>query len=193
MPEHRSRARMALIALSACALTGSVASGARAADSGPATGPRERSPAAAAVIACRDLSGSARRLACFMAASAALAAEQGPAPPTETARTQSAPPAAGPSPPPPFGARAPKPPRAVKPRPIRQVTMKLISFSDPGDGRVVFAFDDGSTWREIEPASVAGALKPGESVVLERGLLGSTLLDIPGRASVKVSRTGPAP
>lgn len=182
------------MALSACAITGSVASGARAADPGPATGPRERSPAAAAVIACRDLAGPARRLACFMAASAALAAEQGPAPATETARTQFAPPAAGPSPPPPpFGARAPKPPRAVKPRPIRQVTMKLISFSDPGDGRVVFAFDDGSTWREIEPASVAGALKPGESVVLERGLLGSTLLDIPGRASVKVSRTGPGP
>jgi hypothetical protein len=139
------------------------------------------SPAVAAVLACRSIKNRANQLACFREASDQLAAERSPdgvasasPPPPETPRA--------------FGLRPPPAARAVRPRAVRSVTVKFGGMNDPGDGRVVFYFDDGSAWREIEPDPVAGALIAGQTVTLEKGLLGSYFLDIPGRASVKVAR-----
>ena len=128
-----------------------------------------RSAGEEAVLACRGVAGQAEQLACFRRASEALAAEQAPAPR-------------------PFGAPRPRPLRAAKAAEVRQVTMRLVAMRDPGDGRVVFDFDDGSTWRESEPDPVSGALRAGQSVTLEHGVLDGYLLDIPGRASVHVTR-----
>jgi hypothetical protein len=138
------------------------------------------SGAVEAVLACRTVEDKASQLACFRVASDRLAAEQAAEPTTPP------PPPSGP--PRVFGVRPARPPRAARPPEVRQVSVKLRGLSDPGDGRIVFDFDDGSTWREIDPDSVAGGLRLGEAVTLEKGLLGSYFLNIPGRASVKITR-----
>ena len=136
----------------------------------PATA-QTRSLGAAAVLACRALADPAKQLACFRKASEVLAAEK-------TA-----------------------PEQAAKPRPIRaakaktkdedSLTVKVLSFADRGDGRVVFQFDDGSTWVQTQSdESIAGSLRVGDTVTLRRGMFSGFIMDIPGRSFIRVARVG---
>ncbi len=137
-----------------------------------------RTTAIEAVLACRGVEPADRQLTCFRAASDLLAAE----------RTSMRPPPAPMTPEIPFGARPAPLTRAAKPHEVRQVTLRLTSINDPGDGRMVFGFADGSIWREIEAEPTGGSLKPGQQITLEKGALGSYFLDIKGRASIRVAR-----
>jgi hypothetical protein len=136
------------------------------------------SPEIDAVLACRTITDDAAQLACFRRAADALAA---PSADTEAA-------ARAPATPTPFGARPPRPARPPKSAQLRQITLKLVSLSDPGDGHAVLVFSDGSVWREIDAAPLAGSLQPGQTVQIEKGALGSFLLDVPHAAAVHVRR-----
>jgi hypothetical protein len=143
----------------------------------------------AAVLACRTVRPDKAQLACFRRAADALASEPAPAPgPPDVqsqtqaqTRVQATPPR-----PPPFGLHAPRP------KPVQtaqsRVTLKLVSVSDRGDGRAVMTFDDGSTWIEIDADPIVRALRPGESLTIQKGALGSYLLDLPHRSAVHVRR-----
>jgi hypothetical protein len=145
------------------------------ASGGPVFAQAAPSAAVKAVLACRHIEDKAQQLDCFLSTTKTL--EQESPSPKVVAEEK----------PRPFGLpRAPV--RKVKAPEVKQVKLTLTSLSDAGDGRMIFTFDDGSTWRELEPDSVAGALKPGQAVMIERGMLGSYLLDVPGRATVRVKR-----
>jgi hypothetical protein len=135
------------------------------------------SPEVQAVLACRSIADDAAQLACFRRAAEALAA-----PSAETQQAAAAPPPA------PFGARAPRPPKPPKSAQVRRITLKLVSLSNPGDSHAVLVFADGSVWREIDTAPLAGSLQPGQTVQIEKGALGSYLLDVPHSAAVHVRR-----
>ena len=151
---------------------------------GPAAA-QSRSPGEAAVLACRTLADPAQQLACFRKASDTLAAEQPAKAPQE---------AAAPAPEKrPFGTPRPHPVRTAKAKPKDEESLKVkvLSFSDRGDGRVVFQFDDGSTWVQTQSdESIAGSLKVGDTVTLRRGLLSGFIMDIPGRSFIRVARVG---
>ncbi len=182
---ERSRAGLRLYAASAALVL--IAGG-----SAPAAA-QGRSPGAAAVLACRPLADPAQQLACFRAASEVLAAEQpGKGPPPEAVAQETAPPAPVKRP---FGAPKPRPVRTAKAKPRaageESLTVKVLSFADRGDGRVVFQFDDGSTWVQTQSDEpVAGSLRVGDTVTLKRGLFSGFILQIPGRSFVRVARVG---
>ena len=156
---------------------------------------QSRSPGAAAVLACRTLADPAQQLACFRKASDTLAAEQ----PTKAQQSAAiGPETAAPAPEKrPFGAPKPRPVRTARAKPKAKVdgedslTVKVLSFADRGDGRVIFTFDDGSTWVQTQSdESIAGSLRVGDTVTLRRGLLSGFILDIPGRSFIRVARVG---
>jgi hypothetical protein len=150
-----------------------------------------------AVLACQAITDPAEQLACFQKASQALAGEKA----AGVAKVAAAAPAeAAPPPKPrPFGAPRPPPIRAPKIEKARKaekvegvdrLTVKVVAMHDRGDGRWVFKFDDGSTWLESEAESLAGSLRVGQTVTLERGLISGFTMDIHGRSSVRVTRVG---
>jgi hypothetical protein len=136
-----------------------------------------------AVLACRTVFDPASQLTCFQKASETLAAEYA-RPATQQA---SAPPPA----PRPFGAPRPQPLRdEARPVEADRITVKVVAMDDRGDGRIVFRFDDGSTWAEIDAEPVAGSLRVGQSVTIRHGVISGFELDIPGRSFVRVRRLG---
>ncbi len=146
------------------------------------------SPGEAAVLECRALTNPAQQLACFRKGSDVLAAERsGSAAPKDEA---AAPPPAAKRP---FGAPALR--LARKPKVQSEdrgsLKVKVLSYADRGDGRVIFSFDDGSRWVQTEnDQSVAGSLKAGDSATLRHGIFSGYILDIPGRAFIRVARLG---
>jgi len=147
------------------------------------------SPGAAAILACRTLTNDAQQLACFRQASERLAEEH--ARPDQAAEAKLS--VAMTPQPRPFGAPRPRPAPAARAKEADSLSVKVLSFADRGDGRVLFRFDDGSTWVETQTDEpVAGSLRVGQSVTLRRGLFGGYILDIPGRSFVRVARVGGA-
>jgi len=144
-----------------------------------------RSPGETAVLACRTVTDPAQQLTCFRKASDTLAAEQ----PAKVSQE-----AAAPAPEKrPFGTPRPHPVRTVKAKPKEEESLKVkvLSFADRGDGRVVFQFDDGSTWVQTQSdESIAGSLKIGDTVTLRRGIFSGFIMEIPGRSFVRVARMG---
>jgi len=146
-------------------------------------GESQRSAAVDAVLACRGIDEPSRQLDCFRKAADGLYDQQAGGKLVVIDKDKVAAAKRGL-----FGfGGAPAQPTVKAPE-IKQVTVKLVSLSDRGDGRLVFSFDDGSTWRETEPAPIGHALRPGQSVVIERGVLGGYFLDVSDRIAVRVAR-----
>jgi hypothetical protein len=171
------RLRSAAIALG---FTAAVAGPGLAAQSGDA--PASQS-GVQAVLACQSVRGDKAQLACFRRAAKLLAQEPAGSPQAVAAPTQTAE-----APPPrPFGA---PPPRV---RPDRQAeahaaVLVVRSTGDLGDGRAILNLTDGSSWVETEAEPITSAIKPGDSVRLEKGALGGYLLVLPHRSAIRIRR-----
>jgi hypothetical protein len=173
------------------------------------------SDAPAGLLACRNISDAAARLACFDREAAALA----PAPTASGAASPIAPPSSAPAASAPVAATplasTPAAPTAVRPAPAldpqqqfglpeRAVAAKevaagtraadatkveahLVEIAPAVDGRAVFTLDNGQVWRQL---STEGDLlaKQGDAVTISRGLLGSYWLALKSKRGCKVTR-----
>lgn len=177
--------------------------------------PAEASQPLDGLLACRKIAGSAARLACFDRESAVIAAHAATIAvrrPQASAPPASAPPAI-PAQPPTSGvalagaaaahgsaldpvqtfglpegqilAREEAAQRA--PRPLQHIEAHIVGLAGMGDGREIFTLDNNQVWAELEPDGDLYA-KPGESVEISRGWLGSYMLRVKSRRSSKVTR-----
>lgn len=154
-----------------------------------------------ALLSCASQSDDAQRLRCFDAAVANL--RKAPAAPAATAAVQS-PAAAAPSP-----AAAAPPPAAASPPPasaptaeqrfgargdispdrheeIAELSGTVTELGTKPHGELIVTLDNGQVWAESQSGSKV-KLKPGDTVKIERGAMGSYTLIANGRSS-KVAR-----
>ena len=73
------------------------------------------------------------------------------------------------------------------PRPLDHIAARIVALASTGDGREIFTLDNNQVWAELEPGGDLYA-KPGETVEISRGLLGSYSLSLRSRRSCKVTR-----
>ena len=162
------------------------------------------------LLACRQIASSAPRLACFDRESAVVAAHvatntgrrpPGSGPPAKTAEPGTPGAALAGSatgrgsaldpvqtfglPPGQILAREEAAQRA--PRPLEHIEAHIVGLAAMGDGREIFTLDDNQVWAELEPDGDLYA-KPGETVEISRGWLGSYMLRLKSRRSSKVTR-----
>ena len=138
------------------------------------------------LIACRAISESAARLACYDAAAGALdaAQQQGElvvidrVQANETRRQL-------------FGFEAPSLPSlfggAAVPD-IDAIETTLQSASQGGDNRWVFRLADGGVWRQIDSEPVRFQNRAGQEVRVRKASLGSFMLTVGGSRAVRVRR-----
>lgn len=168
------------------------------------------SPPVDGVLACRRIASNAARLACFDRQSAAIAAQMATV--ADRSPPPSAPPAIAARPAAPgvavagaatihgsaldpvqtFGlaegqilAREEAAQRA--PRPLEHIEAHIVGLAGMADGREIFTLDNNQVWAELEPDGDLYA-KPGETVEISRGWLGSYMLKVKSRRSSKVTR-----
>jgi hypothetical protein len=138
------------------------------------------------LIACRSISDTAQRLACFDQNAASLdAAERSGdvvvvdrAQVRETRRQL-------------FGFSLPDVPifdRGENPERIESVTSSLASARRLPDGKMRFELEDGSVWTQVDFDRFNGATRAGSGVEIRRASLGSYMLSVGGTRSVRVSR-----
>jgi D-lyxose ketol-isomerase len=84
-----------------------------------------------------------------------------------------------------FGRR--KDPNEEKAGQLTELTASVAALSAKPRGELVITLDNGQVWAEIAPGSKI-RLKPGDSVTIEAGTLGSFILIAPNKRSSKVSR-----
>lgn len=70
---------------------------------------------------------------------------------------------------------------------LTELTASVTALSAKPHGELVVTLDNGQIWAEIAPGSKI-RLKPGDSVTIEAGTLGSFILIAPNKRSSKVSR-----
>jgi hypothetical protein len=174
------------------------------------------SDAPAGLLACRNISDAAARLACFDREAAPLtpaptaggAASPIPPPSSATAASASVPPA--PLAPAPVASTAVRPPapvldpqqqfglpeRAVAAKEVAagtrsadatKIEAHLAGIAPAVDGRAVFTLDNGQVWRQLSPEADLLA-KQGDAVTISRGLLGSYWLALKSKRGCKVTR-----
>lgn len=157
------------------------------------------------VLACRNLTDAAARLACFDRETAALAQ----APATPVAAVPAAPLAA-----PPATAAAPAPPAvpAVALTPLQRFGLSdsavaakevaagaqapkdskmqahIAALALVADGRTLFTLDNAQVWRQLEADGTDVMARLGEAVTISRGLLGSYWLQTKSGRGCKVTR-----
>ncbi|MHB8812468.1 MAG: hypothetical protein ACYDAE_04305 [Steroidobacteraceae bacterium] len=73
------------------------------------------------------------------------------------------------------------------PRPLEHIEAHIVGLAGMGDGREIFTLDNDQVWAELEPDGDLYA-KPGETVEISRGWLGSYMLRVKSRRSSKVTR-----
>lgn len=155
----------------------------------------------AEVLACRALTESAARLACFDRQTAALAGS----PATALAVVA---PAAGPeinTPSAPVGSVAPmldarqtfglndsaiaahEEAAGARPQKVAKIEARIVGLALTGDGRTLFTLDNAQVWRQIESEGDMLA-QLGDSATISRGLLGSYSLQLKSRRGCKVTR-----
>jgi hypothetical protein len=153
------------------------------------------------VLACRALTESTARLACFDRETAALASS----PPTPLADVA---PAAGPennTPSAPVGSvtsmldarqtfglndsaiAAHEEAAGARPQKVAKIEARIVGLALTGDGRTLFTLDNAQVWRQIESDGDTLA-KLGDSATISRGLLGSYSLQLKSRRGCKVAR-----
>lgn len=173
-------------------------------------GPAQASQPLDGLLACRKVADNAARLACFDRRSAAIAAHRttvagrrppASAPPAVPARPATsgvavagAAAAHGSALDPvqtfglPEGQILAREEAAQKaPRPLEHIEAHIVGLAGMGDGREIFTLDNDQVWAELEPDGDLYA-KPGETVEISRGWLGSYMLRVKSRRSSKVTR-----
>jgi hypothetical protein len=152
------------------------------------------------LLACRTITDSAARLACFDHESAALAdSSASVAPPAQAAA-----PAQGASPSSttgvagqgrlvgefglaPGAVTARESQSGLRPKPVDHIEARLTGLSTAPDGLLFFTLDNGQVWKQLahEGELLASA---GDSVRIARGWLGSYELELPSHHGCKVKR-----
>jgi hypothetical protein len=136
-----------------------------------------------AVLACQSVRGDKAQLACFRRAAKLLTEQSAAGPQTAVASA----PAASSPPPRPFGA-PPKRERPDRPAEAHAAVLVVRSIGDLGDGRAILNLADGSSWVETDAEPITSTVKPGDSVRLEKGVLGGYLLVLPHRSAIRIRR-----
>jgi hypothetical protein len=165
-----------------------------------------------ALLACRALTDSAARLACFDHETAALtaapaaavaAAPTAPAPAAPESNSASAPAALVSTPAPrnaapvldaqqSFGLSgsaiaAHEEAAGARPQKLAKLEARVVALALSGEGRTVFTLDNTQVWRQIESDGDMLA-KLGDSATISRGLLGSYWLQLKNGRGCKVTR-----
>ena len=177
MTASKTRAALVLAATTALAMGPSTAGAQATAD---------RAPLLQGLMACRDISGSDARLACFdQAAGAFDAAErQGEVTVVDRAQanetrnrlfglslgTANL-----------FGSLRLDPP-------VEAIETTLASARRDQNGKWIFVLADGSTWRQIDTERLSPQPQPGQSVRVRQGAINSYLLSVGGARSVRARR-----
>lgn len=71
---------------------------------------------------------------------------------------------------------------------IKEITAKIKSARQGGDGKLVFVLEDGAVWAQTDDWPVWAAVKPGQKVTLKRGALGSYFADFEKAVTVRAKR-----
>jgi hypothetical protein len=153
------------------------------------------------LLACRGLGDTAARLACFDREAAALAS--GPAahassPPSGTPQAAPVPaaPAVAVAPPPDPKQQFGLPERTVaaqevaagtRPVEAKKIEAHVTKFAPGPDGRLVFTLDNDQVWRQLLSEGDL-FMKPGDTVTISRGFLGSFWLQTSSGRGCKVTR-----
>lgn len=153
--------------------------------SGQTLPPQERPEALARLVACRAVTDSAARLACYDAAAGALdtAERQGEvvvldrAGVNETRRQLFG-----------FDLSMPTLFRGEASVEINSVESTLERATRTGEGRWVFRLADGASWRQIDSEAVHFDNEPGQPVRVRKAAMGSFLLTVGGSRAVRVRR-----
>ena len=159
----------------------------------------------ARLLACRALSDSAARLACFDRETAALASA--PAAPVAAAAPSSAPPENTSAPAIAPAARNAAPvldaqqsfglsgstiaaheeATGARPAKLAKIEARVVALALTGEGRTLFTLENTQVWRQIESDGDMLA-KLGDSATISRGLLGSYWLQLKNGRGCKVTR-----
>jgi hypothetical protein len=75
----------------------------------------------------------------------------------------------------------------AEPKPIESISAAVQSVSRRPTGEQLFVLDDGQVWMELE-AYARTRVKPGDTVTIRRGALGSYMLVTPNRVATHVRR-----
>jgi hypothetical protein len=161
----------------------------------------------AGLLACRELTEAAARLACFDHETAALASA--PAAPVAAAPVATAPAAAPPitTPASPSPATTTAPPLTAEQKfglssssiaakesagaqapKEAKLQARIIALALAGDGRTLFTLDNSQVWRQLEADGTDVMARLGDPVTISRGLLGSYWLALKTGRGCKVSR-----
>jgi hypothetical protein len=156
----------------------------------------------AGLLACRELTEAAARLACFDRETAALASA--PAAPVAAAPVSAvpitSPAAASPAPPtaPPLTAEqkfgltsnsiAAKEGAGTQAPKETKLQARITALALTGDGRTLFTLDNSQVWRQLEADGTDVMARLGDTVTISRGLLGSYWLALKTGRGCKVSR-----
>lgn len=134
------------------------------------------------LLACRTLTDSQARLACFDREAAALGSNQVVVVErTQVEATQRAT----------FGLSLPEGTvveAQEKAAPLRQVESRIVSASQAGYNKWALTLEDGSRWVQVESKELLRDPKPGQTVVIRRAALRSYLANIDGQLAVRVRR-----
>jgi hypothetical protein len=163
----------------------------------------------AGVLACRAITDSAARLACFDRETAALASapalssaaapaapavaatpENNAAPATASAAPRSASPVLDPQQS--FGLSgsaiaAHEEAAGARPAKLAKIEGRIVALALTGEGRTMFTLDNTQVWRQLESDGDMLA-KLGDSATVSRGLLGSYWLQLKNGRGCKVTR-----
>ena len=145
-----------------------------------------RAPAVQSVIDCRKIQGDAQRLACYdnAVATMAKADETGDLVTVDRAQRQTLRRQA-------FGFNLPSLSmfdKGQKAEEAERLTAKIASASQTGKGRWAIRLEDGAVWVQTDDASLYPTPKPGQSVLIRKGALGSFFMIIDGRQGFRAKR-----
>jgi len=150
----------------------------------------------AGLLACRELTDGAARLACFDRETAALA--RVPSVPVAAAPTPASPSPAAPTAPPltpeqkfglsPAAIVAKEDAAATQAPKDAKLQARVTALALAGDGRTLFTLDNSQVWRQLEADGTDVMAKLGDAVTISRGMLGSYWLQIKAGRGCKVTR-----
>lgn len=72
--------------------------------------------------------------------------------------------------------------------PVDEITAKVVSARQGGDGKWVVVLEGGQTWRQIDTGELGRYPKAGGMVTIKRALMGSYKLSAGGAAAIRVHR-----
>ena len=70
----------------------------------------------------------------------------------------------------------------------QRIELVLASTQAGADGHLLFTFDDGSTWRQVDQSQFARSPKKGMKAIVSRGMMGSFFVSLDGAPGVRVQR-----